>query len=549
MNDQQQPPPAGLPRRRKWVVSVAAGSVLLSGVGVAVAQVIKSPAQAAADSAAPPPSVLTAPVEQRVLVASVVLRGTVTAQQSVDVTPAGGAPGAAGAVVTKLPVAVGGHVEEGQVLLEVSGRPVIALRGTLPAYRDLKPGAEGGDVAQLQQALARLGHGTGPDPAGRFGEGTKTALAALYASAGYSPLPALPDGNASVADARQSVTSAERAVEDARDSLERAAKAARQPASPAPATNPSAPSAPSASPSPSPSPSPGARGADPRAVDGKGAGSAPGADLSGMRKQVERAKEDLNTARAGLAEILAAAGPMAPVAEVVFLSSFPARVDSVASKVGAQVSGKVLTVSSGALVVTGHLQDHQKGLVRPGRQVEILSEVTGTTAAASVASVADTVGQEQPATGTGGQPSGQQPPGPKGYLMVVQPAEPLDPKLAGQDVRLTIEAASTGGEVLVVPVSAISAAVDGRTYVTVLEADGVRRRVRVTTGTTGDGHVEVRPAEGDRLAEGERTVVGVRAGAGTSQKGSQNGSQSGSQNGSQSGPGASGSGSDPEKSR
>ncbi|MCX5406650.1 hypothetical protein OHA37_22590 [Streptomyces sp. NBC_00335] len=520
MNDQQQPPqPAGLPRRRRWVVGVAAGSVLLSGVGVAVAQVIKSPAQAAADSAAPPPSVLTAPVEQRVLVASVVVRGTVTAQQSVDVTPVGAAPGAAGAVVTKLPVAVGGRVEEGQVLLEVSGRPVIALRGTLPAYRDLKPGSEGGDVAQLQQALARLGHATGADRAGRFGEGTKAALSALYASAGYDPLPALPDGNASVVDARNAVTSAERAVEDARDAADRAAKAASAPP-------PAAPPAPSASPS---APA-GARGTDRRAADGKGSDVAPDpgaeADVSALRKQVARAKEDLSAARAQLVQILAAVGPMAPVAEVVFLSSFPARVDSVASKVGAQVSGKVLTVSAGALVVNGYLQEYQKGLVQPGRQVGIASEVTGVTAVASVASVADTLGQEQPATGTG-QPSGQQPAGPKGYLMVVQPKAPLDPRLAGQDVRLTIEAASTGGEVLVVPVSAVSAAVDGRTYVTVLEADGVRRRVRVTTGTTGDGHVEVRPAEGDRLAEGDRAVVGVRSGPNGSPDGAQGGPEKG----------------------
>ncbi|WP_327253257.1 hypothetical protein [Streptomyces sp. NBC_01244] len=520
MNDQKQPPPpAGLPRRRRWVVGVAAGSVLLSGVGVAVAQVIKPP-RAAADSAASAPGVLTAPVEQRVLVASVIVRGTVTARQSVDVTPVGGAPGAAGAVVTKLPVAVGGRVEEGQVLLEVSGRPVIALRGTLPAYRDLKPGSEGGDVAQLQQSLARLGHATGADGAGRFGEGTKAALSALYASAGYDPLPALPDGNASVADARTAVTSAERAVEDARDAVDRAGKVAPVPPTvPPPASpSPASPSAsPGASPSASPSVSPGPRGTDPRAVDGKGSGAdpdpAPGpeADLNGLRKQVERAKEDLSTARARLVEALAAVGPMAPVAEVVFLSGFPARVDSIASKVGAQVSGKVLTVSAGDLVVTGRLQEYQRALVRPGRRVEITSEATGVTAAASVASVADTRGQEQPATGTG-QSSGRQPPAPNGYVMVIRPEAPLDPRLAGQDVRLTIEAASTGGEVLVVPVSAVSAAADGRTYVTVLEADGVRRRVRVTTGTTGGGDVEVRPAEGDRLAEGERAVVGVRDG-------------------------------------
>lgn len=488
---EQQPPSAGLSRRRKWVVGVAAGSVLLSGIGVAVAQVIKSPAQAAADSAAPPPSVLTAVVEQRVLVASVVVRGTVTAEQSVDVAPVGGGSDTAGSVITKLPVKVGDKVKEGQVLLEVSGRPVIALRGTLPAYRDFKPGAEGGDVAQLQKALAGLGHGVGADRAGYFGEGTKAALSALYASVGYDARPALPDGKTAVATAQKDVTSAERAVEDAQRSVDRAGK--------------------------STAPPPDSAGTKPPATGGKGsAGSDPAGDLRDLRKQVERAKEDLRTAREQLKEVLATAGPMLPVSELVFLSSFPARVDSIASKVGAQVSGKVLTVSAGALVVNGYLQEYQKGLVQPGRQVEVLSEVTGGVSTASVVSVAETAGQEKPADG-GGQPAGPQPGGSNGYLMVVQPKEALDPKLAGQDVRLTIEAASTGGEVLVVPVSAVSAAVNGRTYVTVLDADGTRRRVQVTTGTTGDGHVEVRPAAGEHLAKGERVVVGVRTGPNSGQ--------------------------------
>jgi hypothetical protein len=92
--------------------------------------------------------------------------------------------------VTRIDVRSGDAVRPGRALLEVSGRPVIALRGTLPVYRNLKPGTEGDDVTQLQKALADTGHPVAGDPAGLFGPGTKSALTALYRSIGYDPLPA-----------------------------------------------------------------------------------------------------------------------------------------------------------------------------------------------------------------------------------------------------------------------------------------------------------------------------------------------------------------------
>jgi hypothetical protein len=47
-------------------------------------------------------------------------------------------------------------VAEGDIIGTVQGSPVIALEGSLPAYRDLEPGATGPDVDQLHAALLRL---------------------------------------------------------------------------------------------------------------------------------------------------------------------------------------------------------------------------------------------------------------------------------------------------------------------------------------------------------------------------------------------------------
>lgn len=206
---------------------------------------------------------------------------------------------------------------------------------------------------------------------------------------------------------------------------------------------------------------------------------------------------------------------MVPSGEVAFLESFPARVQDLPVRLGAKVQGAVMTVAAGPLVVHGYVPDHQKGLVRAGQQAEILSEVDGATATASVRSIATTRTTPRPdGDPQDGQPAGEQTDA-DGYLVTLAPGRPLEAEWTGQNVRLTVLAATTGGKVLVVPVTAVSAGADGSTAVTVLEEDGRQRRVRVKPGTTGDGHIEVIPLDSGALAEGDRVVTGVRAGATT----------------------------------
>lgn len=439
----------GLSRRKRAVAAMAAGAAVLAGSALWTSTFVKSPAQAAADAGPPAPDVLTAPVERRVLADTVVSRGTVSASQTVDLAPVGATvDGSAAPVVTKVMVRSGQTFKAGRVLVEVSGRPVFALPGKLPVYRDLKPGTHGDDVRQLQEALLSLGHSTGSDASGTFGPGTKRAVGALYAAIGYEPVPASGVGEGADGDpvgaARGEVKQAQRRL----DGLLRA-------------------------------------DAEKRDAD-----------------EIRYAREDLAEAKTRLAEAEAVSGPMVPASEVVFLSGFPARVDSMTAKVGGEVGEKLATVSAGRLVVKGSLGAQEKDLVRPGQKVEVLSEVYGDEVTATVTSVADVPdaaeGEEEGAA-AGGQ----------GYAVVVKPDSALPARLAGQDVRLTIEAATTGEKVLVVPVSALSAGADSRTTVTVLEPSGERRRIEVRPGTSGDGYTEVVPAKGARLAAGDKVVVGV----------------------------------------
>ncbi|MEU5823268.1 peptidoglycan-binding protein [Streptomyces sp. NPDC047803] len=181
--------------RRRTLLAVVLACLLCTGAGAGAATLLKSPAQAAAETVAPPPDVLTAPVVRKVLAQSVVTRGKVTASQHVEITATGTPAGVGRAVVTKVKAEPGATLKAGQVLLEVSGRPVVLLQGAMPAYRDLMRGTSGEDVTQLRKALAGIGYPSHGDAPGEFGAATEQAVTRFYRARGYAPPTSSGNGN------------------------------------------------------------------------------------------------------------------------------------------------------------------------------------------------------------------------------------------------------------------------------------------------------------------------------------------------------------------
>ena len=97
-------------------------------------------------------------MEKRKLTAQQTIRGQVYPPVRYDVTPTAPSADVTALYVSKATVPVGARVDSGDHLGEVSGRPLFALRGNVPAYRDLKLGMTGSDVTQLQRALRDLGY-------------------------------------------------------------------------------------------------------------------------------------------------------------------------------------------------------------------------------------------------------------------------------------------------------------------------------------------------------------------------------------------------------
>ncbi|WP_240797527.1 peptidoglycan-binding protein [Streptomyces sp. F001] len=399
------------------------GSVVLTGAGVAAASFIKSPAQAAADTRPPPTSVLTAAVQKKVLSETVITRGKVAASQQIDVSGEGmGEKDAGRSIVTKVAVKTGSPLRMGQLLLEVSGRPVFVLKGEVPAYRDLKPGSTGEDVAQLQKALGELGYTSGSDPAGAFGSGTERAVELFYQAHEFTP--ATEQGDP-VATPKESAPTGETETGDVPD--------------------------------------------------------------------------ETSTAQSHT---------IVPMSEITYVRAEPAYVEQVSAHVGDEASGDLVSILAGDLIVNGSVSADAKGLVKPGQKVSIASEVTGDRATGTVESVAAKPSEPQKDAESAAQS------GSDTYAVKIKPSGGLPAALAGEDVRLTITAASSGKAVLAVPASAVSAGEDGQTTVTVRRGEQ-ERRVVVDTGMTADGYVQVTPAERDGLAVGDRVIVGVDASGST----------------------------------
>ncbi|QAY61246.1 hypothetical protein ET475_15495 [Microbacterium protaetiae] len=146
---------------------------LVFGAGWWLALAFESPAQRAAVATAPPPGPVLADVSEGVLAKTISARGTI--QDSTVVTRVLPAPDAT-TVVTGRPVARGQVVSSGESFITLNGRPVFALVGKFPFYRDLEHGSSGPDVEQLQRAL-RI------SVTGVYDGATAAAVSSMYARA------------------------------------------------------------------------------------------------------------------------------------------------------------------------------------------------------------------------------------------------------------------------------------------------------------------------------------------------------------------------------
>ncbi|MEA2255809.1 MAG: hypothetical protein QOG35_1854 [Solirubrobacteraceae bacterium] len=172
-------------RSRRIGAIATGGLILLAIVGWIAARQIRSPAQVAADTAAPAPSPITVPVVRRTLSTVVIVRGTVRYSAPRPTVLATSKVKQGSDIVTRAPRRRA-ELSAGALAMAVDGRPVFVLPGAIPMSRDLHRGLQGPDVMQLERALSQLGFDPGAVD-GRFDARTESAVGAFYLRHGWEP--------------------------------------------------------------------------------------------------------------------------------------------------------------------------------------------------------------------------------------------------------------------------------------------------------------------------------------------------------------------------
>ena len=207
--------------RNAFLAILVGAVVLAAGGGWVLASQIRSPAELAAEAEPPEPSNITVEVVRTALSADVITRGDIVFDDPISLSLSGSFAQQPERLVVTETVEVDAELVEGDRAVEVAGRPVFLLMGEIPMYRDLRPGATGDDVLQIEEALARLGYLEG-DPDETWDEQTGSAVAAWYEEAGYRPNGLSEEEEAALSAARDRVRAAEGALADAESALREA---------------------------------------------------------------------------------------------------------------------------------------------------------------------------------------------------------------------------------------------------------------------------------------------------------------------------------------
>lgn len=145
----------GGPRRRGRFLLILFVLLILAGLAASTMLAAVRTTSDASLERATSEELPTVPVERRTLRSTIRTRGIV-AHESV-----GSLVAASAGRVTGVGVQTGDTIHAGDQIIEVDGRPSIALSGAFPFWRSLSLGARGKDVGQLQRVLAEAGLYTG----------------------------------------------------------------------------------------------------------------------------------------------------------------------------------------------------------------------------------------------------------------------------------------------------------------------------------------------------------------------------------------------------
>ncbi|WP_025272631.1 peptidoglycan-binding protein [Haloglycomyces albus] len=474
--------------RTKSLAIITGASVIASGMGWAGATLIADPGDAKRDDFER--STVTAPVESVVLESAVTTRGDVVQAQAVELnlSPSSESTMEGTPVITGPPPEVGDTLEEGDIVAEVSGRPILLIEGAVPTYRSLEPGMDGDDVAQLEAALEALGHSPGTID-GHYDTGTESAVAELYEHLGYAPVSSADDRRGELDAAEEKVSSAEDELASAKGLLEEA----QEPPSDLEVKQAEVE----------------VSRAERALEDAQESGDADAVDqarndleiaelaleeLTGepdtqeLQDQVDDARETLQDSQSELSELRSETGIVVPRGEIVSIANLPRVVAEVSARIGGTPEPGAVVLEGTSALVESHVTAGEADLLSEGDEAELLDSTNGAQLQGRVSAI-------EPLADA-----------PDSMEVTVEPSTAFGDDTSA-NVRVRIPVGSTDGEVLAVPISAVYTSGDGDTKVRVIAGSGDGARdVTVELGLSSEGMVEVSAGDGS-LTVDDRVAV------------------------------------------
>lgn len=492
---------------KRVILILAITAVVFLALGVLVSRLVVSPGEAAAKTAPPTEGLISVPVENKKLSNNVVTRASVQYDEGTEVyldssTLSGSA------VVTGRVLETGSQIDGGSIILEVAGRPVIALPGDLPMYRSLSIGVSGPDVKQLKQALNSIGINPGNLDSDTYDEALANAVGQLYKNVGYSAPESDANAKDNVKAANQMVESSKQEVASAQKALNERKQGPSQVEliEAQNAVNQALLDLNTAEPQDQQT----ARGAYDLAVaQQKQLLQAP--DTSAEQNMLAEAQRGLKQAQEDLAQAEAATKPSLPVSEVVFFSNLPRRVDQVNIARSQTVSNQPFMRVSGAdVVIEGSVSQVDASLLSVGMEgsfklpdgSEITTPILEINTGENSSDKPSGDSENKDDSGTTETKTRQS----VKFSLETLTTQQLQ-SVMGSSLRITIPINSTDDKVLAVPAAALTVGPGGESRVEKLVSGDKTEIIEVTPGMAASGFVELKDV-GDKLTLKDRVVVG-----------------------------------------
>lgn len=334
--------------KKNWLIIVTVIAVLSAVAGIVAGSLITSPAENAAKTKAPKATLITSEIKSEKITTSIITRGSAKPEREITIgygalikdQNEGVATTSNEAIVTAVHANAGDELKSGSVILEVSGRPIIVLPGERPMYRTIKPGMNGPDVRQLQEALSDLGYFKQKID-GNYGESTKKAVEKLYQNLGYETITTDNNDGSDKSNLRQAQQQLTQAQNELSELQQQAAN-------------------------------------DPNITAGA---------ITNAKTRVTYASENLN-------ELQQRTGTVLPQTEIVFVPTLPAHLTQVTTNIGYAAPEVLAVLAPSALRIEATVPPEKTPLLQVGQQAE-LEDDTGASGSGIITEIGGPNGQGQ----------------------------------------------------------------------------------------------------------------------------------------------------------